>query len=167
MRHGRDRYEAAPNHQEHPMLTSVTSGWQTPVSEEHRVLIVEDEFLIALDVADTVEAMGLKVAGLANGRNPALALAQSADIALVDVNLADGKTGPSIGRELAEKYGVAVIFMTANPEEIEAGSYGPLGVLTKPVMPHVIEQTIGYILAGRTGGHAELPRELRVLQSAH
>ncbi len=149
------------------MLTGVTSGWQNPVSEEHRVLIVEDEFLIALDVAETIEAMGLKVAGLANGRSPALALAQSADIALVDVNLADGRTGPSIGRELAEKYGVTVIFMTAKPEEIEPGNKGPRGVLTKPVMPHVIEQSIGYALAGRTGGCAELPRELRVFQRAH
>ncbi len=149
------------------MPTVVSSGWQVRDPSEQRVLIVEDEFLIALDVAETVEAMGLQVVGFANGRNPAMALAQNADIALVDVNLADGRTGPSIGHELAERYGVTVIFMTANPEDVDGRRDGPLGVLTKPVMPHVIEQSIGYAVADRTGGMATLPRELRVFQRHH
>jgi len=138
---------------------------QTP--RQQRVLIIEDEFLIALDVAETVEAMGLEVAGFASGRSHALALAQTADIAFVDVNLADGRTGPALGRELAEVYGLTVIYMTANPEEVETVEVGPLGVLTKPVMPHVVEQSIDYAVARRTGGIAALPRELRVFQRPH
>ena len=149
------------------MLTGVSSSRQTEQTTDQRVLIVEDEFLIALDVADTVEAMGLQVAGLATGRSKALALAQAADIALVDVNLADGRTGPALGRELAENYGVTVIYMTANPEEVEQVESGPLGVLTKPVMPHVVEQSIDYAVARRTGGIASVPRELKIFPRPH
>ncbi|MCB5202279.1 response regulator [Neorhizobium sp. T786] len=148
------------------MLTNVPSR-RLAQSADQRVLIVEDEFLIALDVAETVEAMGLKVAGFASGRSHALELAQTTDIAFVDVNLSDGRTGPSIGRELAETYGITVIFMTGNPEDVEEIENGPLGVLTKPVMPHVVEQSINFAVASRTGGIAAVPRELRVFRRHH
>lgn len=133
-----------------------------------RVMIVEDEFLIALDVAETVESMGLEVSGFASGRSHAMALAASTDIALVDVNLSDGPTGPDIARQLAEEYGITVIFMTANPEDVNDGVEGTLGVLTKPAMPDVLEQSINYAIASRVGGIAAVPRELHVFrQTTH
>jgi len=67
------------------MLTNVSRRRLASKAMNQRVLIIEDEFLIALDVADTIESMGLKVVGLANGRKHALSLAAHADIALVDV----------------------------------------------------------------------------------
>jgi len=146
------------------MLTNVMRRRLADEAMNQRVLIVEDQFLIALDVAETVEAMGMKVAGFASASKHALALGAYADIALVDVNLADGRTGPEIGRKLAEDYGITVIFMTANPEDVGDGVKGSLGVLTKPVMPHVVEQTIDYAVANRLGGMAIVPRELRVFQ---
>ncbi|WP_117194863.1 response regulator [Rhizobium terrae] len=150
------------------MPTHVMRRWLASEAMNQRVLIVEDEFLIALDVAETIENMGLKVAGFAAARQHALALAAYADIAIVDVNLSDGRTGPEIGRELAEQYGVTVIFMTANPEDVEDGVKGPLGVLTKPVMPEVVEKTIDYAIASRLGGMVAVPRELRVFrQDSH
>jgi DNA-binding response OmpR family regulator len=146
------------------MLTNVSRRRLASEALNQRVLIIEDEFLIALDVADTIEHMGLKVAGFASARKQALALAPLADIALVDVNLSDGRTGPEIGRELAEEYGLTVVFMTANPDDIENGVDGTLGVLTKPVLPEVVEQTVDYALANRLGGMAVVPRELKVFQ---
>ncbi len=150
------------------MLTNVVRRRLASEAMNQRVLIVEDEFLIALDVAETVEAMGLKVAGFASARKHALNLAAYADIALVDVNLSDGRTGPEIGRELAQEYGITVIFMTGNPEDVEDGVEGSLGVLTKPVMPEVVEKTIDYAIANRLGGMAVVPRELKVFrQNSH
>jgi DNA-binding response OmpR family regulator len=149
------------------MLTNVSRRRLASEAMDQRVLIVEDEFLIALDVAETVENMGLTVAGFASARKNALALGAYADIALVDVNLSDGRTGPEIGRELAEQYGVTVIFMTANPEDVDDGVAGLLGVLTKPVMPQVVEKTIGFAIANRLGGMAIVPPELRVFPHAH
>jgi DNA-binding NtrC family response regulator len=149
------------------MLTNVNRRRLASEAMNQRVLIIEDEFLIALDVAETIESMGLKVAGFASARSHAMQLAAYADIALVDVNLSDGATGPAIGRELAEQFGITVIFMTANPEDVADGVEGSLGVLTKPVMPHVVEQTIGYAIANRLGGLAVVPRELKVFRHDH
>lgn len=150
------------------MLTNVSRRRLASEAMNQRVLIIEDEFLIALDVADTIENMGLKVVGLANARKHALSLAAHADIALVDVNLADGRTGPEIGRELAEQYGLTVVFMTGNPEDVADGIEGTLGVLTKPVMPEVVEKTISYAIANRLGGMAIVPRELKIFRgNAH
>lgn len=132
-----------------------------------RVLIVEDEFLIALDIAETVEDMGLTVTGFASGRQHALALAPHADIAFVDVNLSDGATGPSIGRELAERFGITVVFMTANPEQLAGHEAQTLGVLTKPVMPHILQDTVAYAVANRLGGMAAVPQQLRTLSAAN
>jgi DNA-binding response OmpR family regulator len=146
------------------MLTNVSRRRLASEAMNQRVLIIEDEFLIALDVADTIEGMGLKVAGLAGARKHAMSLAPYADIALVDVNLSDGRTGPEIGRELARDYGLTVIFMTANPEDVEDGIEGSLGVLTKPVMPEVVEKTVDYAIANRLGGMAIVPRELKVFR---
>lgn len=108
----------------------------------HRVLIVEDELFIALDLEDTVKAMGFNVAGLANSKDQAMRLAPHADIAFVDVNLVDGATGPEIGRRLVEDYGVTVVFMTGNPEVVEGRVTGALGVVTKPAMPSAVEKTL-------------------------
>lgn len=144
------------------MLTNVARRRLAEKAMKQQVLIIEDEFLIALDVADTVENMGLKVTGLATNRTQALAHAGAADIAIVDVNLTDGRTGPEIARELTEKYGVTVIFMTANPEDVDGQATGSLGILTKPVMPHVLEQSIEFAIAVRLGGMAAVPNEMRV-----
>lgn len=149
------------------MSTQVMRRRLEDAAMNQRVLIVEDEFLIALDIAETVEEMGLKVSGFASAREHALRLAPTADIAFVDVNLSDGATGPSIGRELAERFGITVVFMTANPEQLAGHDAATLGVLTKPVMPHILQETVAYAVANRLGGIAAVPYQLRALAANH
>jgi CheY-like chemotaxis protein len=144
------------------MATNVVRRWQRDDLVKQRVLIVEDEFLIALDLGATVEGMGMQVAGLANDREQALRLAPSADIAFVDVNLADGPTGPELGRRLAEEHGIAVVFMTGNPESVADGVKGAVGVVQKPVMPSVVEQLVKYLAARRVGMFAVVPAQMTV-----
>ena len=55
----------------------------------------------------------------------------AADLAFVDVNLADGPTGPSIAAYLVD-HGVSVVFHTSNPERIPADFDGAVGILEKP-----------------------------------
>ncbi|QYA03603.1 MULTISPECIES: response regulator [Rhizobium] len=83
-----------------------------------KVLVVEDEPIIAFDLENLVLDNGFEIAGLARTQVEALALAPKADIALVDIQLADGPTGPKIARELIDRYGIEVIFMTGNPEMV-------------------------------------------------
>ncbi|MBX4924553.1 response regulator [Rhizobium binae] len=144
------------------MAINVVRRWQRDDLMKQRVLIVEDEFLIALDLGATVEGMGMQVAGLANDREQALRLAPSADIAFVDVNLADGPTGPELGRRLAQEHGIAVVFMTGNPETVADGVKGAVGVVQKPVMPSVIEQLVKYLAARRAGMFAVVPAQMTV-----
>ncbi|MDC9835067.1 response regulator [Rhizobium binxianense] len=144
------------------MATNVVRRWQRDDLMKQRVLIVEDEFLIALDLGATVEAMGMRVAGLANDREEALRLAPLADIAFVDVNLADGPTGPEIGRRLAEEHGIAVVFMTGNPEVVADGVKGAIGVVQKPVMPSLVEQLVKYLAARQVGMFAVVPAQMTV-----
>ena len=70
-----------------------------------KVLIVEDEGIIAWDLESMVLDNGFEVAGLARTEIEAIALARRADIALVDVQLADGPTGPQIARTLIDLFG--------------------------------------------------------------
>ncbi|APO71602.1 response regulator [Rhizobium mongolense] len=127
-----------------------------------RVLIVEDELLIALDLEATVQAMGMEVTGLAANKEQALRFAPTADVAFVDVNLSDGATGPEIGRRLAQDHGIAVVFMTGNPEMVAGGVKGTLGVVKKPVKPSVVEQSLKYAVARRNGALAAVPSQMLV-----
>ncbi|MBB3982587.1 DNA-binding response OmpR family regulator [Sphingobium fontiphilum] len=97
-----------------------------------RVLIVEDEIFVALEIEQAVEAASFDVVAIAADRASALAVADQCDIALVDLNLRDGPTGTVIGTTLAQSHGVRVIYVTANPAQIGGASSSALGVVVKP-----------------------------------
>lgn len=61
-----------------------------------RVLVVEDEFLIALDIEDSLAELGCEVAGPVSSVTAALDLLEQAgcDLAVLDVRLGDGSTAP-------------------------------------------------------------------------
>lgn len=103
-----------------------------------KVLIVEDEIFVALEIEQIVEDAGFTVGAIAADREAALSSASDCDIALVDLNLRDGPTGPQIGVELAARHGIRVIYVTANPAQIGDASVAALGVITKPFRPHSI-----------------------------
>ncbi|AYM65448.1 response regulator [Agrobacterium fabrum] len=140
------------------MLADVLQKETGYSTQQPRVLIVEDEFLIAMDIEDSIMQAEdeTNVIGIANRLDDAIALGRSADVAFVDVNLADGQTGPEIGRRLSQDHGVVVIFMTANPEVVVNLGIGA-GVIAKPVPQDAVEQCLSYALAKRAGTHAVTP----------
>lgn len=107
-----------------------------------KVLIVEDEIFVALEIEQIVEDAGFVVGAIAADREAALASADDCDIALVDLNLRDGPTGPQIGMELAARHGIRVIYVTANPAQIGEASVAALGVITKPFRAQSITATL-------------------------
>ncbi len=116
-----------------------------------RILIVEDEMLVALDMECIVEDLGLESVGIAADAKTALALAESGpDIALVDLHLRDGLTGPGIGEALAAK-GISVVFVTANPRLVAQGVPGAFGVIEKPAGQTALAGTIDYAVKRRGG----------------
>lgn len=102
------------------------------------ILIVEDEIFVALEIEEIVQEAGFVVGAIAADREAALAAAEDCDIALVDLNLRDGPTGPGIGMELAARHGLRVIYVTANPGQIGDASAAALGVISKPFRPQSI-----------------------------
>lgn len=93
-------------------------------------LIVEDEIFVALDLERILEEAGYHVRAIAADRESALAAASGCEIAFVDVNLRDGPSGPGIARTIAAEHGVKVVFVTANPAQIDDAP--ALGFIRKP-----------------------------------
>ncbi|QDP18985.1 response regulator [Sphingomonas xanthus] len=127
-----------------------------------RILIVEDEMLVAMELEAILEDLGHQPAGIA----PDLATADDyfdlpLDLALVDLNLRDGLTGPQIAERLSSK-GVPVIFITANPRQLGSGLAGTIGVITKPTDPATVKAAIDYVLGVRSGLQVVPPPNLKL-----
>lgn len=100
-------------------------------------LIVEDEIFVALDLERILVDAGYQVAAIAADSATALAAAPQCSFAFVDVNLRDGKTGPTIAARIARDHGIKVVFVTANPSQIGSGE-GALGYIRKPFSERAI-----------------------------
>jgi CheY-like chemotaxis protein len=105
---------------------------ENPTMHADPILIVEDEIFLAMDIENILQGGGYRVVGIAADRAEAMAAAKDAKIAFVDVNLRDGPTGPAIARDLADQYGITVVYVTANPAPILTRARGALGVVAKP-----------------------------------
>lgn len=125
------------------------------------ILIVEDEILIALEMEAVVGELGHKSAGIADDMASAMAAASTdIDVALVDVNLADGATGRLIGERLAREFGIQVVFVTANPEQLGDGVDGALGALEKPVDLAILKEVLDFVICRGEGKDIDPPERL-------
>ena len=96
------------------------------------VLIVEDEFLVAMDLENIVESSGNRVVGLAAEESAVKFLHERPEVALVDLNLRDGPTGAKIARRLSNEMGTRIIYISANPEQIGTPPANAVGYVQKP-----------------------------------
>jgi two-component system, response regulator PdtaR len=123
-----------------------------------RIMIVEDEMLVAFELEAILEDLGHAPVGIAPDMASALLLADAQpDLALVDLNLRDGLTGPQIGEALSTKYKCAVLFITANPRILGDGIAGTIGVLTKPADQAAVALAVDYALRVWRGEHDVVP----------
>ena len=130
-----------------------------------RILIIEDEALVAMELRFVLEDLGYDVvATVADARTARDVARQSeVDLALVDIHLSDGPTGVDLGRELGQDMGVSVLFMTANPGMVRDGVPGTLGVLSKPTDERAVQASVDYALCRRMGRPIEYaPPELQL-----
>lgn len=123
-----------------------------------RILIIEDEALVAMELRFVLEDLGYVVVGAAPDARTARALASrgGVELALVDIHLSDGATGVGLGQELGEDFGVTVLYMTANPGMVSHGVPGTMGVLTKPTDEGCVREAVEYALHLRRGEPASL-----------
>ncbi|HVL40902.1 MAG TPA: response regulator [Brevundimonas sp.] len=130
-----------------------------------RILIIEDEALVAMELRFVLEDLGHEVVGTVADARTARSIVQEAevDLALVDIHLSDGPTGIDLGRELGQDLGVTVLFMTANPGMVRNGVAGTIGVLSKPTDERAVQTAVDYALRRRAGRPIEYaPPELQL-----
>lgn len=102
-----------------------------------RVLIVEDDPLIALDLRMHLQDDGHEVAGWATTHREALETAEAvgADVALMDLRLADGSFGGDAARALHDECGIPSIIVSGNLDRAtreRLGDLRPLAMVWKP-----------------------------------
>lgn len=118
-----------------------------------RVLIIEDEPLISLDLSEIVESLGHGVTSIARTAAQAVAGARAnpPGLVLADIQLADGSSGLDAVREILEHFEVPVIFVTSFPERLLTGQRPePAFLITKPYDPNAVKATISQALFFRT-----------------
>ena len=103
-----------------------------------RVLIVEDEAMVALDLAQELSLAGFEIVGPAASVTKALALVRSVgcDVAVLDVNLGD-ETSVPIAQELLAR-GTAFIVVSGYSRERHWEGFGNAQVFNKPVRPGIL-----------------------------
>jgi DNA-binding response OmpR family regulator len=112
-----------------------------------KVLIVEDEFLVAMQLEDTLLDHGYTVLGTIPDFAALATLSEAPDVAFVDLNLRDGLTGPAIARKLAARFGSRVIYITANPDQIDTPADTAIGVIQKPFSTRAVLAALAYTLS--------------------
>ena len=126
------------------------------------ILIVEDEMLVACEMQAILEEHGYRCAGIVPDMTAARGYYdEPLDLALVDLNLRDGFTGPQIGEQLSSA-GIPVIFITANPTQLGEGVAGTIGVLTKPTDEETLLQAVSFALGSRAGRAVLPPAAMRL-----
>ena len=133
-----------------------------------RILIVEDEVLIAWMLAECLEGAGHEVIGPAAAMAEALALCEAAapppELAVLDINLRGGSNGVEVARALLERWGVRSIFASSD-EMLEARRARTiaLGCVRKPYRPETVLRGVEVareVMDGRTPGHVPSGFEL-------
>lgn len=114
-----------------------------------RVLIIEDEPLIALDLRKIIHSLGHKALEIARTREDAVHRAQEEhpDLILADIRLADGSSGIDAVQEIHTSIDVPVIYITAHPELLLTGEKPePTYLLSKPYQPDAVKALISQAL---------------------
>ncbi|WP_164118184.1 response regulator [Sphingorhabdus sp. Alg239-R122] len=114
-----------------------------------RVLIIEDEPIIAMDIETIVRDLGHDVTGIAVTRDEAVeqAKADKPGLILADIQLADDSSGIDAVSDILAGYDVPVIFITAFPERLLTGERPePAFLITKPFHRNTVRAAISQAL---------------------
>lgn len=114
------------------------------------ILIIEDEPMIAMELARIVREMGHRVCGTAARQSDAIVLAARTQPALIlaDIQLKGRDSGITAVQEILKKIEVPIIFVTGFPERLLTGDkLEPAFVIPKPFSPEMLKAAIGQALS--------------------
>lgn len=134
-----------------------------PAQARPRVMIVEDEALIACDLERRLDRLGFESVGMADNRDDALDLFRTMhpDLVLMDISIKGPVDGIDTARAMLDFADTAVVFLTAyadNATVARASELSPYGYIAKPFD----DRTLGATCKVAVAKHAT-DRDLRVL----
>ncbi len=115
--------------------------------ENIRILIVEDEGIVATDIQERLSTMGYRSVGWAEDAERAIAMTElhRPDIVLMDIRLPGPRDGIHAAEEIGRRFQIPVVFLTAYSEEAtleRAKLAQPFGYILKPFNDRELKSTI-------------------------
>jgi len=116
-------------------------------SDNARVLIVEDDGIIAEDIYSLLEDKGFSVTGVAHNGLDALDMLKNRNpnFVILDINLGSGMSGLQVAKVIHEKHEIPYIFLTSFDDDDtlnQAQRFGPYGYIVKPFQERTLLTTI-------------------------
>jgi PAS domain S-box-containing protein len=144
---------------------------------EGKLLIVEDEPIVALDLQQEAQEFGWEVIGLAESADEALMAVEEdqPNLAILDIRIAGSLDGIQTARLLRDAYGIPAVFLTSYSDDItinRASREMPYGYLTKPINSRELKATLQVALhkasvdAGLRTAHSKLNAAVNSMHEA-
>jgi DNA-binding response OmpR family regulator len=128
------------------------------------LLIVEDQLLLAMGLRDELEDSGYRVLELTVGHQEALKVARQGkpDLALVNIELANGDDGVALARDL-KALDIPVLFISGQPDRARLAKAVGIASLSKPYSPAEMVEAVGYLFRHEHGDESRpRPPELEM-----
>jgi signal transduction histidine kinase len=142
-----------------------------------KILIVEDEWIIALDIKRHLSKLGYSVTGMANSAEKALDLVAQTkpDLVLMDIYLQGETTGIEASELIRQQFNLPIVFLTAHADETtlaEVSATHPQGYVVKPFEEQDLSIAIQLALANHRAEQAvqqalEKEKQLYALKLIH
>ncbi len=123
----------------------VSAQNKAPGVVSRKVLIVEDEGLIAHDISNRLQALGHQVIGIASTAREALEQAATAEIVLMDIHIDGPRDGIEAAADIREQFHIPVVFLTAYADRAtleRAKIAEPFAYIVKPLAPATLNTSI-------------------------
>jgi CheY-like chemotaxis protein len=119
------------------------------VKDRKKILIVEDEFIIALDIEDTLKSMGYDTLNHILTGKKAIDKVKSykPDLVLLDIFLKDNITGLDVA-EVLNKKNIPFVFITASANDsifYKAEELKPVDIVSKPITTDKIKNFLSKV----------------------
>ncbi|MBC8504802.1 MAG: response regulator [Chloroflexi bacterium] len=118
-----------------------------------RILIVEDNRIVSLDIQIKLEALGYLVVGTAASGEVAIKTVSdlNPNLVFMDINLEGAMDGIEAARQIQREYNVPIIFLTAYADDDtknRAMRLNPSGYILKPYSDHQLQSSIRDVFSG-------------------
>jgi DNA-binding NarL/FixJ family response regulator len=134
-----------------PPRANASDGARPDGADGKRVLIVEDETILAMDIQGMLRAAGFEVAGVASDAAQACRLAEATRpaLAIMDIRLARGSDGIEAAATILRDFGIKSVLLSAHLDadtRRRAEAAHPYALLDKPVKPDRLIEVVGEAL---------------------